>query len=302
MPYAITLDKVRLYYEEVGHGTPILFVHEFAGDHRSWEPQLRELGKRYRCIAYAARGYTPSDVPADRDAYSYQHVMRDAVAVLDHFKIESAHIVGLSMGGYTTLQVALNYPNRVRSMTLAGTGSGSERWYTAEFHKRSRDLAAQFEREGSASVARTYGRSPSRIPFEIKDARGFAEFSKQLSEHDAQGSANMSRGFQGGRPSLYDFESEIRALTIPALIVVGDEDERCIEPSLFLKATIVASGLVMFPKTGHLVNLEEPDLFNQVVGDFLSRVDAGRWPPRDPRSIAPAPGAAPWNRNPPKPV
>lgn len=287
MPYAITPDKVRLHYDETGQGTPVLFVHEFAGDHRSWEPQMRELGKRYRCIAYAARGYTPSDVPADQAAYTYRHVMRDCVAVLDHLKIEHAHIVGLSMGGYTTLQVALNHPNRVRSMVLAGTGSGSERAYTELFHQNSQDLALVFEREGSAAVAKTYGNGPSRVPFAIKDARGFAEFSRMLAEHDTQGSANTSRGFQGGRPSLYDFESGIRALKIPALIVVGDEDERCIEPSLFLKNTIEASGLVMFPKTGHVVNLEEPDLFNQVVGDFLARVDAGRWPPRDPRSIYP---------------
>jgi 3-oxoadipate enol-lactonase len=289
MPYATTSDNVRLYYEEVGQGTPILFVHEFAGDHRSWEPQLRQFGKRYRCIAYAFRGYTPSDVPASGDAYSYLHVMRDAVAVLDHLKIEQAHIVGLSMGGYTALQVALNHPKRVRSMTLAGTGSGSERAYTEPFHKNSRDLALVFEREGSAEVARTYGNGPSRVQFLLKDPRGFAEFAKRLAEHDAQGSAHMSRGFQGARPSLYDFEKEIRKLTIPALILVGDEDERCIEPSLFLKSTIAASGLVVFPKTGHLVNLEEPDLFNQVLGDFLVRVDAGRWGPRDSRSIHPKP-------------
>jgi pimeloyl-ACP methyl ester carboxylesterase len=289
MPYALTSDKVKLYYEEVGQGTPILFVHEFAGDHRSWEPQLREFGKRYRCIAYAARGYKPSDVPDDPAAYSYQHVMRDAVAVLDELKIDRAHLIGLSMGGYTALQVALNYPGRVRSLVLAGAGSGSERWYTEEFHKRSRELAAQFEREGSAAVAQTYGRSPSRIPFELKNPRGFAEFSKQLSEHDAQGSAHMSRGFQGARPSLYDFESDIRKLTTPALIVVGDEDERCIEPGLFLKDTLSASGLVMFPKTGHVVNLEEPDLFNRVVGDFLARVGGGNWVPRDPRTRTPKP-------------
>jgi 3-oxoadipate enol-lactonase len=287
MPYAVTPDKVRLYYEEVGQGIPILFVHEFASDHRGWEPQLREFGKRYRCIAYSARGYTPSDAPIDKDAYSYRHVMRDCVAMLDHLKIDSAHIIGLSMGGYTTLQVALNHPKRVRSIVLAGTGSGSERWYTEQFHKHSREISAQFEREGSAAVAQTYGRSASRIPFEIKDPRGFAVFQAMLAEHDAQGSANTSRGFQGGRPSLYDFESEIGKLFTPALIVVGDEDDRCIEPSLFLKNTIAASGLVMFPKTGHVVNLEEPDLFNQVVGDFLSRVDAGRWGPRDPRSIPP---------------
>ena len=297
MPYAIAPDKVRLYYEEVGQGTPLLFVHEFAGDHRSWEPQLREFGKRYRCIAYAARGYKSSDVPADPNVYSYKHVMRDCVAVLDHLGIARAHIVGLSMGGYTTLQVALNHPGRVRSMVLAGTGSGSERWYTEAFHQHSRELAQQFERDGSAAVARTYGRSPSRIPFEIKDARGFAEFVRMLSEHDAQGSAHTARGFQGARPSLYDFENDIRRLMTPALIVVGDEDDRCIEPSLFLKDAIPASGLVMLPKTGHVVNLEEPDLFNRVLGDFLTCVDAGAWPPRDKRSISPAPVPPAWNRS-----
>ena len=180
MPYAKTQDGVKLYYEEVGQGTPILFVHEFASDHREWEPQLREFGKRYRCIAYAARGYTPSDVPADKDAYTYKHVMRDAVAVLDHLQIDSAHIIGLSMGGYTTLQVALNHPARVRSMVLAGTGAGSERWYTDEFHKASRELGEQFEREGSAAVAASYGLGPSRVPFMLKDPRGFAEFQRLL--------------------------------------------------------------------------------------------------------------------------
>jgi proline iminopeptidase len=295
MPYATTPDKVRLYYEEVGQGAPILFVHEFASDHRGWEPQMREFGKRHRCIAYSARGYTPSDVPADKDAYSYQHVMRDAVAVLDHLKIDSAHLIGLSMGGYTSLQVALNHPGRVRSMVLAGTGSGSERWYTQDFHKHSRELGDQFEREGSAAVAKSYGMGPSRLPFLLKDPRGFAEFTARLAEHDALGSANTSRGFQGARPSLYDFANEIRNLAVPALIVVGDEDERCIEPSLFLKDVMPAAGLVVLPKTGHVVNLEEPDLFNEVVGDFLVRVEAGRWRPRDPRTRGAKPGPAPWN-------
>ena len=275
---------MKLYYEEVGQGTPILFAHEFAGDHRSWESQLREFGKRYRCIAYAARGYKPSDIPSDPSVYTYRHVMRDAVAVLDHLKIEQAHLIGLSMGGYTVLQVALNYPRRVRSLVLAGAGSGSERWYTEQFHQRSREIGAQFERDGAAAVAQTYGRGPSRIPFELKDPRGFSEFSRQLAEHDSRGSANMSCGFQGERPSLYDFEKGIRELAVPALIVVGDEDERCIEPALFLKDAIPASGLVIFPKTGHAVNLEEPDLFNRLVGDFLFRVDGGKWLPRDPRT------------------
>ena len=98
---------------------------------------MREFGKRYRCIAYSARGYTPSDVPAVARGLHLPACDARRVAVLDHLKIDSAHIVGLSMGGYTTLQVALNHPGRVRSMVLAGTGSGSERWYTKDFHKHS---------------------------------------------------------------------------------------------------------------------------------------------------------------------
>jgi len=284
MPYATTPDQVKLYYEEVGEGSPILFLHEFASDYRGWEPQLREFARRHRCIAYSCRGYTPSDVPSDPSAYSYQHVMRDAVAVLDHLAIEKAHLVGLSMGGYTAVQVALNHPARVRSLVLAGAGTGSERWYMQEFRRQARALGDQFEREGSSAVAATYGHNASRIPYLLKDPRGFAEFTTRLGEHDARGSAFTSRGFQSARPSLYDFESELRKLATPALIVVGDEDDRCVEPSLFLKDTIPASGLVMLPKTGHVVNLEEPHLFNAIVADFIARVEAGRWSPRDART------------------
>ena len=172
MAFAVTSDGLKLYFEEVGQGMPILFVHEFAGDHRSWEPQLRAFGKRYRCITYAARGYKPSDVPGNPAAYSYMHVMRDAVVVLDHLQIEQAHLIGLSMGGYTALQVALNRPGRVRSLVLAGTGSGSERWYTEDFHKRSATSPRNSRSDGSAAVAQTYGRSASRITFELKDPRG----------------------------------------------------------------------------------------------------------------------------------
>lgn len=285
MPYAKTTDGFRLYYEEVGAGTPILFIQEFAGDHRSWEPQMRYFARRHRCIAYAARGYRPSDVPAAPELYSYEHFAADVVAMLDHIGVEKAHLVGLSMGGYSALQVGLKHPRRTLSLTLAGTGSGSERWYQAEFRQAALEVAAQFETAGSGAVAQSYGRGPGRVPFEVKDPRGFQEFLDRLAEHDPEGSARTLRGFQAQRPSIYDFEEDIRRLSVPTLIVVGDEDDPCIEPSLFLKKHIAASGLDMFPKTGHAVNLEEPALFNQTVDAFLSLVEAGRWSPRDPRSI-----------------
>ena len=285
MPYATTSDRVRLYYEEAGTGTPILFVHEFAGDHRNWEPQMRYFSRRHRCITYSARGYKPSDVPNDPKAYTYQHWASDAVAVLDHLKIAKAHIVGLSMGGYTVVQIGLRHPDRALSLTAAGAGSGSERARIDEFRRHALATADEFEQRGSAEVVKNYGMGPARIPFLLKDPRGFADFNAAFAEHDAQGAARTLRGFQAGRPSLYDFEDAIRRITVPTLIVVGDEDDPCLEPSLFLKQWIATSGLAVLPKTGHVVNQEEPALFNTLVADFIARVEAGRWPARDPRSI-----------------
>ena len=283
MPYATARDSTRLYYEEAGTGSPILFLHEFAADYASWEPELRYFSRRHRCIAYSARGYAPSEVPA-ADAFTYEHFRDDALAVLDHLKIERAHLVGLSMGAYSSLQVGLNSPQRVLSLTLAGVGSGSEPAEIDAFRESAQRNAHDFETLGSAEVAKTYGNSPNRIAFKVKDPRGFLEFMEALARHDAQGSAHTQRGFQGGRPSIYAFEDRIRRLTLPALIIVGDEDDPCIEPSLFLKQTIPASGLAMFAKTGHILNLEEPALFNETLERFLGLTEAGRWPPRDPAS------------------
>jgi 3-oxoadipate enol-lactonase len=283
MPYVTARDATRLYFEEAGSGSPILFVHEFAADYASWEPQMRYFARRHRCIAYSARGYTPSEVPA-ADAFTYEHFRDDALAVLDHLGIERAHLVGLSMGAYSSLQVGLHRPERVLSLTLAGVGSGSEPDHIEAFRESAQRNARDFETLGSREVAKVYARSPNRIPFKIKDPRGFDEFVDALSRHDAQGSAHTQRGFQGGRPSLYALEDQIRRLALPVLIIVGDEDDACIQPSLFLKQHIPASGLAMFAKTGHILNLEEPALFNETLARFLALAEADRWPPRDPAS------------------
>jgi len=285
VPYAVTRDDIRLYFEEAGSGTPLLFLHEFAADHSNWEPQLRYFSRGHRCIAYAARGYTPSDVPQSADAYSYKHFYTDALAVLDHLKINRAHFIGLSMGSYSSLQVALNAPERVLSITLAGVGSGSSLDKLEAFRAQCRTNAEQFETLGSAEVAKVTCEAPGRIPFLVKDPRGHADFYAALARHDAKGSANTMRGFQGARPSIYTITAAISQLTTPALIICGDEDDVCIAPSLFLKQHLTASGLTFFPKSGHVLNLEEPALFNQTVERFIGLVEARRWAKRDPRSV-----------------
>jgi len=288
MPYAVASDKVRLYYEEVGSGTPILFVHEFAADHTNWEPQMRYFSRGHRCIAYAARGYTPSDVPPSPDLYTYKHFYTDALAVLDHLNIQKAHFVGLSMGSYSSLHVALNAPSRMLSMTLAGVGSGSNLEHLDAWRQQCRETADQFEKLGAVEVAKVTREALARIPFLVKDPRGHADFYAALAHHDSKGSANTMRSFQGGRPSIYTLTEAIRTVLTPALIICGDEDDACVEPSLFLKKHLPAAGLTFFPKTGHVLNLEEPALFNDMVQRFIALVEAGRWGVRDPRSIPPA--------------
>ncbi|OAF01418.1 alpha/beta hydrolase [Bradyrhizobium centrolobii] len=285
MPHATTRDDVRIYFEEAGQGTPIIFLHEFAADYTNWEPQMRYFSRGHRCITYSARGYTPSDVPSG-EVYTYKHFYTDALAVLDHLKIDRAHLVGLSMGAYSSLQIGLNAPERALSMTLAGVGSGSEIEHLDAWRKQCRANAEQFETLGSSEVAKVTREAPSRIPFLVKDPRGHADFYAALARHDTKGSANTMRGFQGGRPSIYTMTDAIEKAATPALIICGDEDDPCVGPSLFLKKHLPAAGLAMFPKTGHVLNLEEPALFNEAVERFVTLVEAGRWPVRDPRSVA----------------
>ncbi|MGH8913412.1 MAG: alpha/beta fold hydrolase [Acidimicrobiia bacterium] len=288
MPSSVTAnapDGVPLHVETTGSGAPILFIHEFAGDHRSWEPQVRAFSRRYRCITYSARGYPPSGVPDDPGSYSQAHAVSDAIAVLDSLEIEKAHLVGLSMGGFCGLHLGLAHPERAISVAIGGVGYGAPHEKRVAFRDECELIASAFEEEGSERVAERYAFGPARVQFENKDPRGHAEFARMLGEHSSLGSAGTMRGFQKERPSLYDYVDGFSTMTTPLLIMVGDEDEGAIEPSVMLKRTIPTAGLSMFPKSGHTLNLEEPELFNRVVQSFLDDVDAGAWLPRDPRSL-----------------
>jgi pimeloyl-ACP methyl ester carboxylesterase len=264
----------------------VLFIHEFAGDHRSWEPQVRAFSRRYRCVTYAARGYPPSDVPGDVASYSQDLAVTDAIAVLDHLGIDRAHVVGLSMGGFTSLHLALRCPDRARSAVVAGVGYGAHPDVRGSFRREAEAIASAFDAEGAASFAPRYAEGPARVQFQNKDRRGWEEFAGQLAEHSSVGAANTMRGVQRGRPSLYDLRDDLARVQVPMLLLVGDEDEGCLDANLMLKRTMPSAGLAVLPRTGHASNLEEPELFNRLVGDFLATVDAGRWAPRDPRSIS----------------
>jgi len=286
MPAIVTDDGVTLHVEETGEGEPLLFIHEFAGDHRSWEPQVRFFSGSFRCVTYAARGYPPSDVPTDPAAYSQTRAIADAVAVLDGLSIARAHVVGLSMGGFTALHLAMAHADRVSSAVVAGVGYGAEPDRADAFRAESMLTGAAFAAEGAAKVAERYALGPARVQFQNKNPRGWAEFAAALAAHSSLGSALTMRGVQAARPSLYALTDELARVRTPVLVLVGDEDEGCLEPAMMLKRTIPAAGLVVLPNTGHTANLEEPDVFNHAVDRFLAAVARGAWRPRDPRSLS----------------
>src|SRR5262245_1620958 len=286
MPHLTTDDNVKLYYEESGSGVPVVFVHEFAGDYRSWETQVRHFARSYRCIAFNARGYPPSDVPRDGEQYSQARARDDIRAVLDALKIDKAHIVGLSMGGFAALHFGFTYPARARSLVVAGCGYGAAPDQRQKFAEEAEAAAKRFEDVTMAKAAEGYALGPTRVQFQNKDPRGWREFADQLTEHSTEGAAGTMRGVQKRRPSLFDLVDKMKTITVPTLVMTGDEDWPCLEPGLLMKRTIPTAALVVMPNSGHTINLEEPDAFNAHLDEFFRIVDAGRWPTRDPRAMA----------------
>ena len=267
-------DGVQLYAEEAGSGHAIVWLHEFAADCRTWEGQIRRFSRSHRCIAYNARGYPPSEVPDDDAAYTYERQRDDLRAVLDNLGVEQAHIVGLSMGAYTGLMFAMQYPERVTSLLFSSGGSGALRDSREEFLSEARAAAESIIEGGMPAAAEAIAVGATRVQLQNKDPRGWEEFKQYLSEHSALGSGLTMRNFQAGRPSLYDFEDELGRLDVPVLLAVGDEDDPVIETNVFLKRVLPRAGLWVAPRTGHGINLEEPAAFNQAVADFFSAVEA----------------------------
>jgi len=282
----IPVNGINLHYVEAGEGTPLVFVHEFAGEARSWDLQLRFFARRYRAIAYSARGYPPSDVPKDPGAYSQAHAAEDIRGVLDAFGIARAHICGLSMGGYATLHFGLRHPQRALSLVVAGAGYGSVAADRERFKQDVMAMVRRFREEGMAGATDVYTKGPARVQFMDKDPVGWREFRDLFAAQSALGHALTMQGVQLMRPSVYELEGELEKLVVPTLIMTGDEDEPCLEPALYLKRKIRSAGLVVLPKAGHTINLEEPGAFNRAVLDFLTAVDQGRWPLRNPASLS----------------
>jgi pimeloyl-ACP methyl ester carboxylesterase len=286
MPKIKTPDGVQLYYEEAGAGTPVVFIHEFAGDYRTWEPQMRRFSRSHRCITYSQRGYLPSDVPDEPERYGQDIARTDVIALMDVLGIDRAHVVGHSMGAYTALHVGLRHPERCISVTAAGCGWGSLADPAARQAMRNQaaDTAKLFTEKTMAEAAAIYSDTPTRQAHKYKNPRGYAEFAAMLADHSAKGHALTMTMLQSRRPTLWDLEADLKGFAVPLLVIVGDEDETCLDGSVFLKRTAPTAGLLVVPRSGHTITSEEPEVVNDALAELFADAESGRWlahkPPR----------------------
>lgn len=283
MPIATTNDAVRLYFEETGRGTPIIFVHEFADDYRSWELQFRHFEQHYRCIAFNARGYPPSDVPESTASLlagprggRHRRCARPPSDSQDSCR--------RPFDGWVRLRCisVSDIPNAPLSLCVAGCGYGAEPSERERFRSEAEAFVSCIQAHGMAAFAEKYAYGPTRVQLKNKDPRSFVRFKRRLAEHSAVGSANTQLGVQRDRPSLYDLTDQLKSLTMPTLVLAGDEDWPCLAPGVLLKRTVPSAAFAVMPNCGHAINIEEPDGFNHLVANFLTQVDSGRWPMRDP--------------------
>jgi pimeloyl-ACP methyl ester carboxylesterase len=266
---------VELYWEETGQGAPLVWIHEYGGDLRSWEPQVRYFSRRYRVVTYNQRGYSPSTVPQAARNYSQALLVEDLHQLLTHLGLGSVHLGGCSMGANVARDFALAHRDMTRGLILVGAGAGAVN--REQFLQAQEASAAGLEREGIAARVRNFEDQPTRASFKAKDPRGFAEFLRQAGEHDVHACAHLAREVMAKRKTIFELEAELKALRVPTLIMAGDRDVPCVEPSLVMRGWMPHAGLVLFPACGHTPNLEEPGLFNLHVAEFLAAVEAGRW-------------------------
>lgn len=268
------LGEVSLAYLDVGSGTPIVWCHEYFGDYRSWAPQLTTFSRHFRNVTYSARGYPGSSVPELAAAYSQPQMVEDLDHLLDHLGIDRAIIAGLSMGGNVALNYGIAHPERCLGLVVAGCGSGSTD--REGFVAKANAMLAVIEGEGMAALHRWMEKDPTRVQLKEKDPAGWAEFGRRLAEHSALGAAHIYREVQLKRPSILSLGEQLARTAVPTLVAFGDHDAGCVDPGLFMWRALPDARLAVLPASGHCINLEEPELFNTLVRQFLDDLVARR--------------------------
>lgn len=272
MPVA-RVNGVRIHYREEGQGYPLVLVHGGGVSSEMWTPQVEHFVRRYRVITYDCRGFGGSEAPSVAEAYSQSAFVEDLRQLLGHLGIERACVCGLSMGGGIALSFGLTYPDLVDGLVICDTGSGSddpEAWRRGCF-----DLASLLETQGMDAFAETLLRAEAHAYYVAQGPHAADHLRLLIVNNPPHGVAGTLRGVMAVRAPLYALEEQLRSVTAPVLVVVGEHDRACRGVSEFLARTLPRAELCVLAGTGHVTNLEDAAGFNAAVERFLSSLWGG---------------------------
>ncbi len=254
------VGDTEIAYDDVGTGLPLVFLHAFPLNRTMWDPQVSALVAECRCIPIDCRGMGESSITGP---FSMDRFADDAVGVLDTLQIERAVFVGSSMGGYVAFALWRRHPDRVRALVLADTRAGAD---TQEGVERRRALIELAEEQGSAAVANAQiaglvGKSTRERRPDVYDA-----LHRMMAQSPAEGIVGALEAMIE-RP---DSTPTLATITVPTLVIVGDEDVLTpAREARLLHEAIASSRLEILQQAGHLPNVERPAAFNTVLNEFL---------------------------------
>lgn len=260
----------RLYYEVSGSGEPVVFVHGNVGDRRHWDLQFAKFAQRFKAVRYDARGFGKSSLPSEAHAYSHYE---DLAALLDHLNVESAHLVGWSMGAGVVIDFALARKQRTRSLVLVGPWAfGYSSAATQEMFSGMQQVKAALAAGGQAQAVEAWMSSPF-FSKTIVDAAAGKRFRAIADDYTFWHFAH-SDPQKTLEPNAAGRVADIR---VPTLIVAGERDlAACLELADMLARSISGSRKVVIAGSGHLMQMEKPERFNQVVAEFVGLTAARR--------------------------
>lgn len=260
MPF-VDNNGVKIYYESHGSGPALFFGHGYTLDSRLWREQVEFFSKNYQVVTIDSRGHGKSDSP--ETGYSRDHRESDLVAVMDYLGIESAHLVGLSMGGITAVGFTIDYPERVKSLVLVSAG------YTKPNPSGRLDPITLMAREQGLEAAKARWIETTLRYFDDKPGPAADLMRTMMNEHSGSAWLDPNRGQYPNRDDL----ALLADVSVKALILVGDRDLKFHKYARELHSVITGSKLEFIPEVGHIINLEAPELFNERLERWLSHFE-----------------------------
>jgi len=269
MPYARTDDRVRIYYEEHGAGTPLVLAYGIGGNVKMWDVNVPGLARRHRLVLWEPRGHARSDSPEDPAKYSFRRWALDLKAVLDHLGLRRAHVGGLSLGAGIATRFALAFPGRVRSLVVTNSSSASGlplSWQNLVMRARSIKITLTQGMDAMAEFA--MAENPNVSERLALDPGAKAEFYEEYRQLTPIGYANALRALL----AMDHITDQLPRLRMPVLLIGGDRDPS-LGPMKVIHRKIRGSKLVVLSPASHFANRDQPDAWNRLVLDFLARVE-----------------------------